>query len=502
MLNANETDGYDRRKFIYDTSLTSLSFLFLSMLTGGCEDAFSQIGSRPMRRMIRNNTAANQAVDLYRTAVRAMKNLYPNDRRNWTRQAEIHLNYCPHGNWFFFPWHRAYLFQFEKICQRLTGDPTFGLPYWNWCMTGSIPAAYWPPPANNALYPGDGNRVATSSSVANPAAVGLSVVDAMCNEPDFTLFAGGNTNGLRPEYGPQGSYGNIERGPHNYIHGFVRGFMGGFRSPLDPIFWNHHCMVDLCWYEWSVTRNHANTNDLRWKNFDMSGNFCDENGNAATDLTVLATLLMPILSYQYETGIDATPAVMKEMMKNKADLEKMKTIIQEGSSVELKKNIQVPLKRAVEFSVSERPLSETIPADLRDFSAILSGTSSDRILLSIKNMTQPAANDVFIRVFVNKPDANPQTPIDDPHYAGSFYFFTHASSDHHGPHPKPDFIVDITKTLKQLQSTEKMDNFKGGVMINLVAVPITGVAPETKTLRIGDLELFTSPVVLKLMDLK
>jgi tyrosinase len=497
-------DGYDRRRFIYDTSLTSLSLLFLSVLTGGCEDAFAAIANRPVRRMIRNNTQANQAVNIYREAVAAMKGLPAFDRRNWTRQADIHNDFCPHGNWFFFPWHRAYLFQFEKICQKLTGESKFGLPYWNWCVTGRIPAAFWPPPAANTLFPGSGNRVATASSVADPGSVGLPLVNSLCDEPDFTLFAGGNTTVLRPgDYGPQGSYGNIESIPHNYIHGtFIRGLMGGFTSPLDPIFWNHHCMVDLCWYEWNVTRNHANTNDIKWLNFDMSNNFCDADGNPATDMTVLATLLMPILSYEYETAIDGTPTIQKEMMKNKGDLEKMKTIIEEGSSVELKKKIQVPLKRAVEFLVLERPLSETIPVDIDEFSAILSGPSNDRVLLSIKNMTQPATNDVFIRVFVNKPDANQQTPIDDPNYAGSFYFFTHGNKEHHGHHPKPDFIVDITKTLKQLQSTEKLTNFKGGIQINLVAVPIAGVTMETRSLRIEDLELSVSPVELKLMNLK
>jgi hypothetical protein len=30
-------------------------------------------------------------------------------------------------------------------------------------------------------------------------------------------------------------------------------------SPLDPIFWTHHCMIDRCWVEWNITRNHANT---------------------------------------------------------------------------------------------------------------------------------------------------------------------------------------------------------------------------------------------------
>ena len=40
----------------------------------------------------------------YSAAVQAMKNLPQSDPRNWERQAEIHLNGCPHGNWYFLPW--------------------------------------------------------------------------------------------------------------------------------------------------------------------------------------------------------------------------------------------------------------------------------------------------------------------------------------------------------------------------------------------------------------
>src|SRR2546422_6781965 len=49
----------------------------------------------------------------YRAAIKAMRQLPQTDPRNWTRQAQIHQGSnvvrCPHGNWFFLPWHRGYL---------------------------------------------------------------------------------------------------------------------------------------------------------------------------------------------------------------------------------------------------------------------------------------------------------------------------------------------------------------------------------------------------------
>lgn len=39
---------------------------------------------------------------------------------------------CPHGNWWFLVWHRGYIGWFEQICQELSGDSSFALPYWDW----------------------------------------------------------------------------------------------------------------------------------------------------------------------------------------------------------------------------------------------------------------------------------------------------------------------------------------------------------------------------------
>ena len=491
-------DVSGRRKFIFDVSLASFSALFLSTMLGGCEDIIRQIQNRPTRRMIRNNAASNAQVDLYRTAVQAMKNLPVADCRNWTNQASIHQNHCPHGNWFFFPWHRAYIFEFEKICQKLLNDKTFALPYWNWCMDGHLPAPYWPPPAGNALF--NNTRVCTAASIANAGSVGLAVVDPFLNEPNFNIFAGGVTAGLRTG---GGSYGQVEATPHNYVHGsFVRGDMGTFMSPLDPIFWNHHCMIDLCWYEWNVTRNHPNTNDPAWVNFSLASMFCDGDANPVSNLTVLSTILMPLLSYQYETGINGQPAVQKQATKDKADFKKMQKIIEAGSKVELITRKKYELKRGVSFG-PQKPASEVLSVESTDFTESLNTGNKERVIISIKNLTHPVKSDVYVRVFVNKPDANQQTSTDDPHYAGSFFFFSHEGGGHsHDENQKkPDYLVDITETLKRLKSRESATGFNN-ITINLVAVPVEGVVTETTALTAENIEVLISSVNLNLMDIK
>src|SRR5205085_2611239 len=70
-------------------------------------------------RHVRMNLAdprAAGALQSYQNAITAMLRLPPTDPRNWYRNAFIHLLDCPHGNWWFLPWHRGYLGWFEQTC--------------------------------------------------------------------------------------------------------------------------------------------------------------------------------------------------------------------------------------------------------------------------------------------------------------------------------------------------------------------------------------------------
>src|SRR5215217_1760202 len=41
---------------------------------------------------------------------------------SYTYQGLLHTNYCPHGNWWFLPWHRAYLFYMEELLREAVSD--------------------------------------------------------------------------------------------------------------------------------------------------------------------------------------------------------------------------------------------------------------------------------------------------------------------------------------------------------------------------------------------
>ena len=107
----------------------------------------------------------------YAKAVNAMLALPPEDPRNWYRQAIVHTLDCPHGNWWFLPWHRGYLGWFEQICRELSGDPQFALPYWDWTAEPSLPDGMFDGvlDPNHAAYVGYGSdfEVRLASAVAN-----------------------------------------------------------------------------------------------------------------------------------------------------------------------------------------------------------------------------------------------------------------------------------------------------------------------------------------------
>jgi polyphenol oxidase len=91
----------------------------------------------------------DESVRKFEEAIRRMKELPEDDPRSYKRQSDIHEAYCDahynvvspgspdvvfdvHFSSIFAPWHRMYIYFFERILGELIDDPTFGLPYWNW----------------------------------------------------------------------------------------------------------------------------------------------------------------------------------------------------------------------------------------------------------------------------------------------------------------------------------------------------------------------------------
>jgi len=98
-------------------------------------------GPRFRRWEITDPAMPPRVLDSYKRGIRKMLELPPTDARNWYRNALVHPFDCPHGNWWFLVWHRAYLGWLEVTLRDLSGDQEFALPYWDWTKTPRVPAA-------------------------------------------------------------------------------------------------------------------------------------------------------------------------------------------------------------------------------------------------------------------------------------------------------------------------------------------------------------------------
>ena len=478
-----EFNWFSRRDFLKGLGLTSLA-----VATGACESCYNQIKNRPTRRNIANLAANDPIIQTYKDAVSAMKALPASDGRNWSKQAEIHNNHCVHGNWWFLPWHRAYLFYFEAICRKLTGNNNFALPYWNWTTTPSIPAPFWG--NGNPLF--DNTRTATQTSVASASVVGASnITNNILSETNFILFASAQATAQNQNI----QYGVLEGGPHNYIHGFVGGDMGNYMSPLDPVFWCHHNMIECLWVDWNINKGNANTNDTNWSNFTFS-DFVDADGNPVS-IQVATTLLMPLLSYQFEPCAPGATLTSKD----RATLEKF---LREGAPHKLEFTRRFELRQSLDLAV-DKPAAARLQIQPDALRSVLDNNARQKAVLTIDEVQAPPKQDLFVRVFINKPDASASTPIEDPHYAGSFAFFCCQEHPHDptgapvpvvSPTPltpvnqKLSYFVDATETVRRLSQAGSLS---ADTQITLVAVPIEeGRRIETQKVTLGRVELATA----------
>ncbi|KAI5448071.1 hypothetical protein KIW84_015485 [Lathyrus oleraceus] len=109
--------------------------------------------NQPLRIRQAAHLVNDEYLAKYKKAIQLMKALPSNDPRSFTQQANIHCAYCDgaysqagfpdldlqvHNSWLFFPFHRWYVYFYERILGSLINDPTFALPFWNYDAQDSM----------------------------------------------------------------------------------------------------------------------------------------------------------------------------------------------------------------------------------------------------------------------------------------------------------------------------------------------------------------------------
>ena len=460
-----------RREFLI-TAGTGLAVGFLYPRISGAKGAHK--GAAPLR--IRKNvvTAAAQSdLDSLRKGVAEMKKLIqtrPNDPRGWVLQAFIHgdctqFTFCQHGNWYFPPWHRSFIYYFEQLIQCFSDNKGFALPYWDWSRTHSVPRSFYGSGnpldddisisgrCQGAPSPGRGVSETTQLTQADlDTYVGPGVINSIQQNPDYTTYGGGNPG-----------RGQLEGTPHNFIHRWVGGVAGGGRkvsnmvqtfSPLDPIFWLHHCNIDRLYSNWLARPNHNPPPESQWR--DKSFNdFYDCNGNrAGAEFTCARTLDSRVMGYVYDQTL-ALPAALAVRAKAAVSPKVVGSVATSRAAVKA---------GVLSFVTEAAPPEQT----RRFMNAAAGGAASYVVRLCIDGVKTPKRQSTGVHVFLG-PDVTAKTPITAPGYVGSFTFFDGEGEGGGGgghQHGASSFLLNATKAVQELYGDTSLP--EGALSVSIV----------------------------------
>jgi tyrosinase len=171
--------------------------------------------------------------------------------------------------WFFCPWHRMYVYYFERICRKVLNDNAFTLPYWNY----SSPTA-----SNRAIPPAF--RVPGSSLFRTARNAGINAGNPIGTAAQLSP----NPALSRTAYvGAAGFNQTLDGGLHGQVHVRVGNNTQGMGTvpwaANDPVFWMHHCNIDRLWASWNRA-GRLNPTAAAWLNKTFT--FADENGMPVT----------------------------------------------------------------------------------------------------------------------------------------------------------------------------------------------------------------------------
>ncbi|MCA1579457.1 MAG: tyrosinase family protein [Acidobacteria bacterium] len=177
------------------------------------------------RRDYRDLTAAEKAryvAALYDAKARGVVDAFADEHN-------AHFSHG-HNNSSFLPWHREFLRRFEAELQ--VSDPRVMLCYWNSSNDQSTGSGLWDVSflgQFDAAW-GLGRSLGNGGFLASPE-----TVDGVLDLATYDAF-----------------WEPLENDVHNGPHGWVGGVMGGGSSPGDPVFFLHHCYIDMLWAQWQL----------------------------------------------------------------------------------------------------------------------------------------------------------------------------------------------------------------------------------------------------------
>lgn len=171
----------------------------------------------------------------------------------------------------FLPWHRRFIFEFELQMSNALNQRDFALPYWDWTndsliAPGSAPVFdarflggidggpgfdknKWPIHPAGAISGSQlVRRIGIFGTTQTPFPFNKQLVDSVLEDAPYTVFARRLENELhdRLHAWTAGQTPEQQKQKPDEPHGHL----AYSYSPIDPLFFLHHCFVDKLWAQW------------------------------------------------------------------------------------------------------------------------------------------------------------------------------------------------------------------------------------------------------------
>ena len=446
------------RKMIY---VGCLSFLISILLfnNGSADAATNQTF---IRENIYTFMQSPEKIAALKKGIEVMKSRSDTDPTSWTYQANIHgtqdtralpaWNTCQHGSFFFPSWHRMYLYYFEKILRKASGDTDLALPYWNYSDSQtqrSLPEPFRSPADDsNSLYVSqrdvginNGNALPTRDVNYNLAFQSTNFLSLSSSVQSF----GGQEVATPVHF--SSPHGRLERLPHDQVHVDVGGVdangrSGWMSSPntaaLDPIFWLHHANIDRLWESWlKLGDGRADpVNDSDWMNTSFT--FFDENGQQVqlSGKDIINTVEQ--LEYRYDDASSSPQASIPTQPTDNTSSPPqpvVKTQLIEPMSVNNQQD---------SIELSDVPLTVRVPFEKTESSedTLITEPTTKPLFIKVEGVEYNPNNLVPYEIYINLPQgATPDT--ESSYYVGKLALFAYPQ--------RSNFNIEITDIVQELQ---------------------------------------------------
>jgi tyrosinase len=377
-------------------------------------------------------------------------------------------NTCqPHGTgmnrMMFLPWHRMFVYFYERLIRSALNNPTFSLPYWNYSPDSAFPYQRPIPPEfrkrTDPLY-GSLYRSAHRSGInsGNPIDLGQESAGRL----NLRLSLSQKT------YLPQGTIPGFCNQLNSHVHGNVHVLVGnslGMGSVKyagnDPLFWMHHSNIDRIWESWNKAGN-TNPTSTTWLN--KSFVFADELGQRV--VARVGDFVDPAaLGYGYD-GLESIPpppvatAVLQQVASSESSIQASPVAVARG------------------LVLGARPSRALLqPLDARQGSfadRVRNLPTGRRLYLVLENLFAETPPDVIYDVYLNLP---PGASAKDSqrHRVGDLNFFEAVGHESHGA-GGAFFSYDITDLALGLLANKRI-GFNALVTIVPVGRPAVSARP-------------------------